>query len=730
LYSANSLKNIGSLAVTQKHETEGRNRHSGESHILQRAPDPLDFGGIEHAVNDAAKRVNAIWLALVFLMTYVLISTGKISHKDLFLETPVKLPIVGVDVPLRGYFVFVPTFILALHFYFSVQLSGLAEKFREYETILFDIEKIESRQDRLRQRLDNSLFAKVLGGPRGRLKILIRVVSWNSMVVAPVWLILFVQLTYLPAQDSLVTNWQRAVLVADVCLALAYVLPWILRRNNLFFKRVASETHLAFSFRILRESGWPDAVITLVAIFGAVWISFLVAIFPWEYSPNFALTKAWFMAGADPVSRGPARWFSNRLVLSDQNLIEGIDVANVKVTRVARNRNFVAAIFDRADLRQVDFTGSNLSYASLIGANLQKANLDCAEIFADTGPYGCVELHDARLDASDLRDASLLGARMYGATLRNAKLDRAVLQLTQLQGATLDGASLNAASLWATGLDGASLRNASLIAASLHHAKMRGADFSGAILFAAVLDSSLAQNASFAGAQLQAALMSEAHFDDTNFLAAAVYGTNISNSSFHGARISNVLTAPRWSNGYDYYNEFLTSTVEGDPFGKNGDDRALSDNLGYYGSGSHDPESSEYFADYASISQTEIDGLVRRLTDSAPSNSLDEVKRRLSRLGPDTATSDWSNLVEKSTSGADYVRGLGERLIVIACAKAGGASVIRGLINNQMLCPYADNINQVLRIGRRPDGAICENMPGLQATLDHWSTCPKAKSDN
>jgi uncharacterized protein YjbI with pentapeptide repeats len=707
------------------HETEDRAKASWQNQISRNAPDPLDFAGIEHAVNDAAKRVNAIWLALVFLMTYVLISTGKITHKDLFLETPVKLPIIGIDVPLRGYFVFVPTFVLALHFYFSVQLPGLAEKFREYEIILFDIEKAKSRQERLRQRLDNSLFAKVLGGPRSRLRILIRVVSWGSMVVAPVWLILFVQVTYLPAQDSLITNWQRAVLIADVGLALAYVLPWVLRRNKLSFGRMASETHFAFGFRVLRQSGWPDVVVTIVSTFIAIWISLLVAIFPWEHSPNKSLTRAWLMAGEDLVTHGPANWFSNRLVLSDQNLIEGIDTANVKVTRAMRNRNFVAAIFDRADLRQVDFTGSNLRDASLIGANLQKADFGCAGTYADTGPYGCVELQEARLDGSDLRSASLIGARMFGASLQAANLERAILQQAQLQGATLDSATLDAANLSYAGLDGASLRYASLIGATIQSAKLRAADFSGATLFVASLESSLAQNASFVGAQLQGASMRNTNFDGANFVATAVYGSDVSNSSFDGARIGNILTAPRWADRYGFgYSEYAPIATD-DPFGKDGDNHAIGNDAGYVDI-KGDLNSPEYFADYTPMTQATIAKVATRLSLDASSNSVNtEAKKRLSRLGPGTATANWSQLVGKSASEANYAKGLADRLIVIACAKRGETSVVRGLINSQRLCPFADSIYLVLKGGRRPDGAVCENTSGILATLELWSTCPK-----
>src|SRR6185295_12291092 len=97
------------------------------------------------------------------------------------MEAPVKLPILGVDVPLRGYFFLVPAIIIALHFYFVLQLSGLAEKFREYEMVMQDSKVTVAEAERLRQRLDNSLFAKVLGGPSGRLELLLRITGLASM---------------------------------------------------------------------------------------------------------------------------------------------------------------------------------------------------------------------------------------------------------------------------------------------------------------------------------------------------------------------------------------------------------------------------------------------------------------------------------------------------------------------------------------------------------------------
>ena len=106
-----------------------------------------------------------------------------------------------------------------------------------------------------------------------------------------------------------------------------------------------------------------------------------------------------------------------------------------------------------------------------------------------------------------------------------------------------------------------------------------------------------------------------------------------------------------------------------------------------------------------SSTQRLLNTVCRDFSGGAVGEARNSSSRKLNaRLKPDTANADWSKLVGSSVSNSDYADGLADRLIIVACAKAGGPNVIRGLIGNQMICPFRDQINLVLRTGRRPDG--------------------------
>ena len=85
-------------------------------------------------------------------------------------------------------------------------------------------------------------------------------------------------------------------------------------------------------------------------------------------------------------------------------------------------------ILNNADLRYVDFKGSDLSFAQLANAKLNGANLRKAK------------LHEAKLGNADLTDANLRQANMYGADLSGAVLEKTNLRETDVSAVNFSNA--------------------------------------------------------------------------------------------------------------------------------------------------------------------------------------------------------------------------------------------------------------------------------------------------
>ena len=86
----------------------------------------------ENAVNSAAARARGLWLGHVALVTYLVITVGAVTHRDLLLENPVKMPVINIDLPLVGFFLVAPVFFVINHFYLLMSLAGLRRRIQAY----------------------------------------------------------------------------------------------------------------------------------------------------------------------------------------------------------------------------------------------------------------------------------------------------------------------------------------------------------------------------------------------------------------------------------------------------------------------------------------------------------------------------------------------------------------------------------------------------------------------
>ena len=87
-----------SPAVVAKSEEE---RSSAPSSI---AGEATDLDAVRKSVEDAAAVSGGLWLSYLFVLFEIAIAAGAVTHADLLLENPVKLPFLSVELPLKAFF--------------------------------------------------------------------------------------------------------------------------------------------------------------------------------------------------------------------------------------------------------------------------------------------------------------------------------------------------------------------------------------------------------------------------------------------------------------------------------------------------------------------------------------------------------------------------------------------------------------------------------------------------
>jgi uncharacterized protein YjbI with pentapeptide repeats len=488
--------------------------------------DPKDTGELQKAINDAAGKASVLWTTFVTFELYLVIAFGSVKHRDLFLETPIKLPLLNVDLPLVGFFVVAPTVLVIFHFYVFLQLLALAAKAEDYDTLLRQAASDTSDRQLLRHRLDSFFVLQLLIGPRkqrtGFAGFSLRLIAWITLVGAPVLILLHGQVTFLPYHREWVIWLQRITVLMDL------VVIWY------FWKRVRGDNESILP-RGLAKARPIVGVTASVCIF---FLSVGIATFPNEWAdehvpyiryipttwrPHWSDKDNWtslhellFAGDPDEVSGRARSLFSNYLVLTDQSFVDPHKPDEVKISHPFRGRDLRRAVLNRADLRKADFTGAMLNGASFEDAELEGAQFGCAQDWAtrfDGGRWpddGCTWLQGAFFLRAQLKGASFKQARLQAANLTMARLEGAFLSLARLQGATLTLARLRGADLSNAKLQGANLDRMELQGAWLIMVELQGASLPGVKLQGANLSYAQLQGANLDKTELQGALLTNA----------------------------------------------------------------------------------------------------------------------------------------------------------------------------------------------------------------------------
>jgi hypothetical protein len=96
-----------------------------------------DLEAIKKAVDDAASVSGGLWLSYIFVLFYLAVAAGAVTHADLFFEKAVKLPFLGIELPLVAFFFLAPILFVIAHAYALVHLVMLTDKAKRYHQALY-----------------------------------------------------------------------------------------------------------------------------------------------------------------------------------------------------------------------------------------------------------------------------------------------------------------------------------------------------------------------------------------------------------------------------------------------------------------------------------------------------------------------------------------------------------------------------------------------------------------
>lgn len=464
-------------------------------------------------VKDSCDKNRQFFAIYLGLWVYVLLMVFATTDQMLLVPTQgIKLPFVDVTLPLLGFYVVAPLFLLAIHFNLLQNLESHHHKLmrwreacggtvprQEIPAFLFDFEWLErdSKMEGLVRFVSRILFLH--SGP-----FALGILMWR----------------FTDYQDITLTSWHLSMFVADSMLV------WLTDRA---FRENDQSNRLS--------SDWPSIVGRLMGRFFVLLVLLQFVFACWFHFSTDGFVDLWSRFDGRP--NGVIDW-RNRIDGRDNSEDWlGSSALKIKVNTPWLHSLLVPIITidpnedawmpdlkkietqstlageERADQWWKAFgAGLNLTGRHLRGFSAPDARLPKLNIGKGTDLQGAylrgAQLQGAKLGGAQLKGANLESAQLQGAFLSNTRLQGANLKSAHLQGAKLDGAQLQGAYLGAAQLQGAMLNVAQLQEANLEVAQLQGAFLAGAQLQGAYLHNANMQGANLMGAKLQGANLAEA----------------------------------------------------------------------------------------------------------------------------------------------------------------------------------------------------------------------------
>ncbi|MBS1729099.1 MAG: hypothetical protein JST51_20455 [Armatimonadetes bacterium] len=325
---------------------------------------PDDLVQIASSVNEASKHVAGFFAAFLLVTTYLVISAAGTTDLDLLYESPLQLPILNVQVPLKFFYIWFPVIYVILHFNLFVHVRMLESQVNQLVAAIDRHQENDPsfKEGELGRRSEELVFPffinRIFFPNRGEVawfQTMIRLMFTVTAIWIPLIALGFTQYKFLPYHSPEVTWIHRGLIFLD-CLVL--FIGWVVdvrKRRRTYFRYRLSEKVLTGS----------------LVVANAVSVGFLT--FPGEFSDSdfpilLRLHRNLYIQGAVigkdlPSFRDFAssddfeqRWLKKASMLS------------------LRGRDLSHATFLVCTFLKVSFQGANTSYADFESNTFRNSN--------------------------------------------------------------------------------------------------------------------------------------------------------------------------------------------------------------------------------------------------------------------------------------------------------------------------------------------------------------------
>lgn len=458
-------------------------------------------------IAELSKNTRSLYLIYLGALLYCAVTVVGVTDRQMLLDEAVTLPLIGVGVPLTGFFVFAPVVLIATFVYLQLYLQDL-------QSLKHTMRETYGKEDpgRLYPWIMNVVDHPQPGLVGSLQKSAVKVVLWWLL---PVVLFLF-GFSYLKMQEPVLGAIITAMPLLGLCASLFFwhafrpesVGSWINVRGSIDKSATAATGLMVFGVLVFLfvSVAWMGVIPDVARSLTMIDVSYQSLVTEQKYAPYWVDLSGKKLRGAN---------------MQATTLINA-DLSNARLD----GANLRSAELDSADFSQASFSGADLRGAYYSGAVFEAT--DFSNAIFESADFSGVSFRGADFSAAELDSADFSKAHFMEADFSESNLWLAAFSGADLRSAAFSGADL----------EGASFSKADLRSADFSEADLRSADFSGANLEGAVFSKAKLQRADFADKDLSMADFSEAGLQGADFSDADLWYATLTGADLSGADLS------------------------------------------------------------------------------------------------------------------------------------------------------------------------------------------------